>query len=192
MCSRYELLAPTKHIAERFCIDVPARPNKSEVRPTDLGIIIGANGAAVQGWGLKPAWGGGPLINARCESSHEKPSFKNLLGTRVLVPASHWWEWTRDTKDRPDRKMRLKPEGLELFAFAGLTDGERFTIITCDAVSVMSEMNDRMPVILSRDAEAQWIDPSIPFDAARQYLQPYVGALLLVDDAENKPQLSLF
>ena len=192
MCSRYELKAPAKQINERFCIDVPVLPNKTEVRPTDLGFIIGAKGRIVQGWGLRPAWGGGPLINARCESLAEKPSFRNLLNNRVLVPASHWWEWTRDAKDRPDRKMRLAPVGKDLFAFAGLSDGEHFTIITCDAVPDMAEMNDRMPVILSAEAEAHWLDSSLPYEQVKGSLQPFTGPLAISEDADDTPQFSLF
>ena len=192
MCSRYELNASGGHLKERFGVDVPSIPNKAEVRPTDLGLIIGAATAVVLPWGLKSSWGGGPLINARCETLHEKTSFKGLLSQRVLVPACHWWEWTRDKLDKPDIKMRLFPTGDDLFAFAGLTDGERFTIVTCDAVDQMMSMNDRMPVILSRDDEPLWLDNSKPFDLAKGCLKPFAGALSIMADPDETPQLSLF
>lgn len=192
MCSRYELAALAAGVQERFGALPPAMPNKAEVRPTDIGLIIGPDGAHIQPWGLKTGWGGGPLINARCETLHQKPSFKGLLNRRILVPASHWWEWTRDKQDKPDLKMRLAPIDGTLFAFAGLTDGERYTIITCDAVDTMLSMNDRMPVILSAQDEGAWLDPSQPYDAVQDLLKPYAAPLTVMADDKDDPQMTLF
>jgi putative SOS response-associated peptidase YedK len=53
-------------------------------------------------WGLVPSWAqdpviGNQMINARCETLDEqKPSFKQLLGSRrCLVPADGFFEWRR-------------------------------------------------------------------------------------------------
>lgn len=192
MCSRYENKAPAPILAERFGIDIPALPNKPDIRPTDLGLIIEGRAGTIQRWGLRSSWGKAPLINARCESLAQKMSFKGLLKRRVLVPATKWWEWTRDAQDRPDRKMSLRPSSGDVFSFAGLTDGEQFTIITCDAVPAMNGMNDRMPVILDAAAEVEWLDADIPFDAVKNLLRPFDHALLIERDEEDAPQLKLF
>jgi putative SOS response-associated peptidase YedK len=192
MCSRFELLTPIPTLRTRFSVDIAAVPNNAEVRPTDLGLVIGASGGKIQPWGLKPFWeGGGPLINARCESLDQKPSFKGLVQRRVLIPATSWWEWTRDAKDRPDRKVRLRLKDHDLFAFAGLTDDERFTIITCDAVPEMMELNDRMPVILPEQVWANWLSPSVSFETVKGHLRPQSG-LVLEPDEQERQQLSLF
>jgi putative SOS response-associated peptidase YedK len=52
-------------------------------------------------WGLVPSWAqdpaiGNQMINARCETLDQKPSFKQLLGSRrCLVPADGFFEWVR-------------------------------------------------------------------------------------------------
>ena len=58
----------------------------------------------------------------------------------------------------------------EPFSFAGLweawtsPDGQEIrscTIITTEANDVLKPIHDRMPVILAKDAEAIWLDPTI-------------------------------
>ncbi len=192
MCSRFEVQTQPASIQARFGVPIFALPNKAEVRPTDIGLVIGAEGGALQIWGLRPSWdGGGPLVNARCETLDQKPSFKELVNRRVLVPATAWWEWTRGPKGRPDQKMRLRLQDSDMFAFAGLTDGERFTIVTCDAVTEMAAMNDRMPVILPQQVWADWLSPAVPYDAVKECLQSQSG-LVIEPDGEAGPQLSLF
>ena len=187
MCSRFELSAESSTLSSRFHVLVDILPNRAEVRPTDAGVVIGSQGASIQHWGLKAAWDGHPLINARAESLTERASFKGLLTSRVLVPATAWWEWTG-----PGQKVRLAPEGDGLFAFAGLTDGERFTIITCDAVPEMAGMNDRMPVILNPEDESAWMDPRVAFAKVAGLLIPPTEALNVRPALKDSPQLSLF
>jgi putative SOS response-associated peptidase YedK len=188
MCSRFELNATVDALRRRFSVLMESVPNRAEVRPTDVGLVLGPQAAALQPWGLKASWDGHPLINARAETLAERASFKGLLSSRVLVPATAWWEWTG-----PGQKVRLAPTGEdEIFSFAGLTDGERFTIITCDAAPEMADMNDRMPVILSRDAEQAWLNPAFPFTQVAEQLKPASTPLRLTPEAHVSPQLSLF
>ena len=192
MCSRYEQNAPPTSISPRFGLAVPTDLPRPEVRPTDRALVIGQGGASVQVWGLKAAWDGSPLINARAESIHEKPSFKGLVQSRVLVPATSWWEWMQSPKGKSGRKMRLRPKELDLFAFAGLSDGERFTILTCDAPPEMNPMNDRAPVILARQDEADWLNPEIPYAKIARALLPRPLDLTITADGPEPPQLDLF
>lgn len=172
MCSRYELNANAREVMARFGLRIPPPlPNRAEVRPTDTALVIAAEGGRLMRWGLEVEWSKQPLINARCETLAAKPTFRRLLGNRVLVPASSWWEWR---KDGPARlKHRLKPAELDLFAFAGLAEGERFTLVTTDACPAATAVHDRMPAVLPRQAEAAWLAG----EPAEGLLQPFPATL---------------
>ena len=127
-------------------------------------------------WGLIPAWAkeekiGSRMINARAETLAEKPSFKNAYKhRRCLVPADGFYEWKKEGRVKIPYFVRLKSE--KAFAFAGLWDvwkskaGERifsFTIVTTSPNPLLSEIHNRMPVILSPEAYDTWLD-SEPVD----------------------------
>ena len=73
-----------------------------------------------------------------------------------------------------------------LFAFAGLwsawtppggTTVESCAIITTTANDLLKDLHDRMPVILPREAYAQWLAPAEPFAHSR-LLVPFDGSLM--------------
>ena len=194
MCSRYELDAEPQEVARRFGLELPlpALPSSAELRPTDRALVIAAKrGPLVLGWGLPASWDGKPLINARAETLDERKTFRPLLAKRCLVPASAYFEWRR--RDGRKLKNRIAPGDSGLWAFAGLTDGEFFTIITCSPAPAIAHIHGRMPVILEREAELDWIDASKPFAEVAPLLSPYSGAEFKVEeDAGQAPQGVLF
>lgn len=196
MCSRFELNHTPHAVLARFSLTVPPPwPNRAEVRPTDFTLTIGAGEGRLSRWGLAVEWDKRPLINARAETLAQRPAFRRLLGNRVLVPASAWWEWQvgPDGKSRTKMKLGLADGGL--FALAGLVDGDSFVIVTCAPAPSVAPVHDRMPVILPVAAEAAWADPSVPFDTVAAALRPYEGELRAVSDEAPKPvplQGSLF
>ncbi|WP_083919488.1 SOS response-associated peptidase [Pontibacter roseus] len=123
-------------------------------------------------------------INARAETLAEKPSFRSLLNSkRCLVPADGFFEWQVTGQGKVPYRILLKNE--ELFTFAGLWDewadkgtGEvlhTFTIITTEANDVVRPIHDRMPVILSPEAEELWLDEHEPQEDLLALLRPYKG-----------------
>lgn len=124
-------------------------------------------------WGLVPAWAddlkiGNHMINARAETLAEKPSFKTALRRRrCLVLADGFYEWRQEGKVKQPLFIRMKDA--KPFAFAGLWERwtksgspiETCTIITTNANTLMSELHDRMPVILSPVAADVWLDQEI-------------------------------
>ena len=134
-------------------------------RATDQALIIDRRlgegpGARLLGWGLPVEWDAKPLINARAETLAEKKTFQPLLDARCLVPATAYFEWRKASAGK--LKNRIAPSDGGLFAFAGLMDGRRFTIITCRPAPEIAHIHGRMPVILDRRAEPKWIDPGVP------------------------------
>lgn len=194
MCSRYEMDAEPQEVARRFGLELPlpALALGAELRPTNRALVI-ADGRQPQvlGWGLPASWDGKPLINARAETLEERKTFRPLLAKRCLVPASAYFEWRR--RDGRKLKNRIAPGAAGLWAFAGLTDGAYFTIITCSPAPAIAHIHGRMPVILERRAEKAWIDASKPFAEVAPLLVPYSGGEFKVEeDAGQAPPGPLF
>ncbi|WP_162427879.1 SOS response-associated peptidase [Pontibacter pudoricolor] len=138
-------------------------------------------------WGLQPFWAKDAKavkrsINARAETLTEKPSFRNLLKSkRCLVPADGFYEWQVTNHGKVPYRILLKNE--ELFSFAGLWDewldkstGEvlhTYTIITTEANDLVKPIHDRMPVLLSPDAEELWLDEHQTQEELISLLKPY-------------------
>src|SRR5262249_40696201 len=147
-------------------------------------------------WGLIPNWAKDPtignrMINARAESLMAKPAFRQLVETRrCIVPADGFYEWRKEGKRKVRRWVHLK--GREPFGLAGLWDvwrspsGSRvdsFTIITTEPNELVRPIHNRMPVILRREDEEQWLDVSrTRFGKARLVLKPYSAELMDAHD----------
>jgi putative SOS response-associated peptidase YedK len=139
-------------------------------------------------WGLIPRWrkpgekDSFAPINARSETILEKPMFRNLVGRhRCLVPSNGFYEWQR--RDGGKQPYFIRVEDDPTFAFAGLydlhkeDDGEllgSYTILTTSANKLMEPIHDRMPVILRKDDEEEWLSPEVTDPVAIQHLlQPF-------------------
>lgn len=172
MCGRYALDADIDILIERYKAIIAEREikTKSEIFPTDSQpIITERDGRRIElaKWGFMPHYAKRPLINARGETVHEKPTFrKSFLIGRCLVPATAFFEW----EEKGDKKIKRKisVEDIAIFSMAGLyedfisKEGNKFrayTILTSDANTQMSQIHDRMPVILSQEDEEKWLDP---------------------------------
>jgi putative SOS response-associated peptidase YedK len=129
-------------------------------------------------WGLVPSWAKSPdtglkMINARVETATEKPAFRRAFERfRCLIVADGFYEW-RPTPGAPKQPFHITRTDGELFAFAGLwsiwhaPDGGTLrtcTILTTAANSAISGLHDRMPIILARTDEEEWLDTSTPGD----------------------------
>jgi putative SOS response-associated peptidase YedK len=125
-------------------------------------------------WGLIPSWakdmsGAARMINARSETAHTLPAFREAMKLRrCLVPADGFYEWARKGSSKQPYCFEVGDGGL--FAFAGLWDrwkspsGEwvkSCSILTTTPNAVTSAIHDRMPVILGKDDYDVWLDPGM-------------------------------
>ena len=126
-------------------------------------------------WGLVPGWtkfpiNGPPLNNARCETVATKRSFcDSFKKRRCLIPANGFYEWKRlDNKTKQPWNI-FRNDGQPL-AMAGIWDHwetpdgdtlESCAVITTEANPFMSQIHDRMPVILAREDWPLWLDPQV-------------------------------
>jgi putative SOS response-associated peptidase YedK len=144
-------------------------------------------------WGLIPSWTRSiddaneiryKTFNARSESLDVKPSFRGpVRSKRCVIPVRGFYEWQHAEKIKiPWYICHFNDEILSL---AGIFDewlesstGEKystFSIITTDANDLMAEIHNsgkRMPAILTRDSEKDWISQSLPYDELLGLLRP--------------------
>ncbi len=134
-------------------------------------------------WGLVPSWAkdvkiASKMINARSETIAEKPAFKKLFASRrLIIPMDGFYEWrhSQPAVTRAKQPMFIHSVDGTPLAVAGLWtswrdpavpegDGQQWlhtcTIITTAANETMAPVHNRMPVVLSADHWAEWLDPA--------------------------------
>ena len=201
MCFTIEVHLTRKAIEKRFSVDTSAlydfdfnyfyRAFSNPMIPVVAGEAPGE--ASLMQWGLIPSWAQDRqkadeirkgTYNARAESLHQKPSFREpLLRGRCLVLAHGFFEWQHVKGAKIPWYIKLKNDAP--FAFAGLYDSwqdpesgayiRSCSIITTVANPLMERIHNtkkRMPVILSPDLEKEWINGDISLHKARQLLLP--------------------
>ncbi len=194
MCGRSSLHDAPVALLERFKLPpvLPGFKPRYNIAPTQEQWTLGINGdrnpeVRARRWGLIPSWANDPaignrMINARAESLSEKPAFKDALERRrCLVLADGYYEWTGSGRSK--RPMFFHFPGDTAFAMAGLWELwdrgdaplETCTVITTDANQLTARFHPRMPVLLSEDSAAWWLDPSTPTSSALSLLRPYEG-----------------
>ena len=196
MCGRFSL-TDIDSIFSRFGVIISKDINKKitphyNIAPTQKIPVIykdknQENRIEFMRWGLVPYWAKDPkighkMINARAETLAQKPSFKHLLKSkRCLVPSSGFYEWKRIDKRKVPYYIGIKNS--KIFSFAGLYDNwkdsvgnelKTFTIITTNSNNTLKPIHNRMPVILEREFEEDWLDVKThDFDSLKQMLKPY-------------------
>lgn len=142
-------------------------------------------------WGLVPSWAedltiGNRMINARAETIHEKRSFAGpLKNRRCVVVADGYYEWKAEGKLK--QPYWIHPTDGGVIAMAGLWEVNRratgqlvksCTIVTTAANERLVDYHDRMPVILSGDLVARWLDSKLSVEDATDMLAPVADQLL--------------
>lgn len=156
-----------------------------------VAVILDAAPAIIQTdyhWGLVPHWSSElsfakHTLNARIETLHEKPSYKDVVTNRCLIIASAFYEWRwEDEKGKKKTQFTIYSQDDELFAMAGLYTTalianqpyHSFTMVTTQATDIMTYIHNtknRMPIVLQKGAEAAWLDASIPVEQFKHNYQ---------------------
>ena len=178
MCGRYTIIATAIEIERRFEATLAhgftARFNAA---PTQLLPVVSNENPGIVSlfrWGMLSNWAGDrsiqPIINSRIETITERPTFREAIQKRrCLIPADGYYEWKRLSK-KSKIPYRVCLENDELFSFAGIWglayDANKklvpsFSIITSCSSDELGHIHDRMPLILNRDAEKQWLTQSM-------------------------------
>ena len=185
-----------RHILEGYSGMGEAPFPRYNIAPTQDVLAVRNDGdgnrADMMRWGLVPSWAKDPkigsrMINARAETLSERPSFRAAYRRRrCLIVADSFYEWKREGRNRTPMRIMLESE--EPFAFAGLWETWKrpddswmlsCTIVTTAANEMVSEIHDRMPVILDHDVESVWLDPDLDDTSAlSDLLVPYPSDLM--------------
>jgi putative SOS response-associated peptidase YedK len=197
MCGRY-VIEGTTELSERFQLrQIPAdlfpewttyNASPTQLLPVIVDDEAGERTVAAMQWGLIPRWSrpdgkaGVAPINARAETLFEKPMFRGLTkAKRCIVPASGFYEWRKTGGGK--QPYYITSDDGEAWGLAGLYDQTHdeendaagsFTIITTTANPLLAPLHDRMPVILNREDEDDWLsrdldDPHL----IEQFLRPF-------------------
>lgn len=169
MCGRYVLYdIEALNSSYPLPADYAIEPNYN-VAPTQTMPVITQEGVELMRWGLIPKWAkdekiGQRLINARSETIFDKPVWRSVITRRrCLVPANGFYEWQKQDDGKQPYYIYVKDQSL--FMFAGVWESwehagrewRTYSILTTVPNSEMSDVHDRMPVILHKDNHAQWL-----------------------------------
>ena len=195
MCGRFTLHTPEEEIRRAFHLEYGDRlgliPRFNIAPSQDIPIVRGTDTdkeLVMVKWGLVPHWvkdvdQAGRIrfqtLNARSETIFEKPSYRDpIRSSRCLVLVDGFFEFRDYRGVKYPYLIRLRSE--EAFALAGVwetwNDLRTFSIVTTEANPLMAEIHNtkkRMPVILPRDLERDWIDPGIDTGRIQELMAPY-------------------
>lgn len=162
-------VAPTKRV-----LTVVQRHPQDETGESDLERT--ERSIRVMRWGLVPFWAkdksiGSRMINAKSETVTSKPAFRSSIKRyRCLVPADGWYEWKREGGAK--QPYFMTPQDGSSLAMAGIystwrENDEAEPLVTCSvltaaAVGRLTDVHDRMPLLLPRRAWSHWLDPDQP------------------------------
>jgi len=188
MCGRYAQAQGMDEIIERFDLDSSlvdkSLPLNWNIAPTNEIYIIRDNQSGrvldSASWGLIAPWqknftearnSQSHAINARSESIHEKPTFRQAFRTtRCLIPATGYYEWATSLGKYPPKQpfyICSQDEGKSL-SIAGIWSTwksesgvqiQSAAIITREAVGELATIHSRMPVFMPEDRWDIWLDP---------------------------------
>jgi putative SOS response-associated peptidase YedK len=192
MCGRYAQSADMRELMEQFEVtgNSPAHsiPVNWNIAPTNPIYIVRESmqeqsivkrDLAVASWGLIAPWLSDPAeakasqsraINARSESVHEKPTFRDgFKSRRCLIPAEGYYEWaTALGKYRPKQAFYISSRDGQQLSIAGIWSTwrapngeivETASIITQEAQGELATIHSRMPVFMPHNRWQTWLDP---------------------------------
>jgi len=143
-----------------------------EIFPTNNAPVLSVQGRkpalSLMRWGF-PKWDGkGVIINAKSETASEKKMFaKSMIQRRCVIPSTGFYEWAK-AKGKTKCKYQFNATDSPMLYMAGIyTDcpsraedeiiAERFVILTRAANGSVSDIHERMPVILRKDELIRWL-----------------------------------
>lgn len=178
MCGRFVASLDHHSLARRYRAQpAPGLPGPSwNIAPDATIAIIAQDDRGIRHlnparWNLVPSWSTTdrldyPTHNARVETALDRRTYADAARShRALIPASGYYEWTRDHKPY----YFQSPDGSPL-TIAGLyswwrKDTESPWVLTATILTMQAEgdaalVHDRMPLLITDQNVDEWLDPS--------------------------------
>ena len=161
MCGRYTL-RKSKAVKDKHLLNIDVSNN---ISPSHQ-VLTHTTEPTFMKWSYNPILAKTPmsLINARSETLNVKPSIKMVK--RCLIIVDGWFEWLRTDNSKQPYFFHMSDS---LFSFAGIYteyNGEKgCAIITKEATKQLSEVHNRMPVIIADDDFDSWLSGKYVFDS---------------------------
>jgi putative SOS response-associated peptidase YedK len=175
MCGRFALFSSPGRIKTHFAtvseLDFESSFNiaPSQTVPVIREDETGQRIVTLARWGLIPSWVKDTdemqkPINAKAETAAIKPMFRHAYrSSRILIPADAFYEWAPRNGKQP---YLIKLRDDELMGMGGLLECRHgyegdiltFTILTTNANPLMSDIHERMPVIIKPEDYTAWLD----------------------------------
>lgn len=190
MCGRFALYASAEKIKLQFNVDlmIQLAPRFNIAPSQEIIVLLQTDDGELHAdhfqWGLIPHFAKDPkafpsLINARAETVATKPAFRNSFKSkRGIIIMNGYFEWLHTNTVKQPYYISRKDK--ELLAIAALwetwasPDGEvvhSCCMITSPANQLTEQFHNRMPVILSEEAQNIWLD--------NNYSQDRLNAILI-------------
>lgn len=156
--------------------------------------VIKHDAVEISEWGLIPSFAADKekadklakmTLNARSDTIHEKPSFRNsITKNRCILPLDGFYEWQHNGKLKQPYYIYPTDEtvfymGCIYNTWVNKQTGElrdTFSIITTDANPLMAEIHNtkkRMPLILPHSSIDTWVNPEADIEVINRMMQPY-------------------
>ena len=166
MCGRYTLTCPDEQALRRGLPFDEFSETRIQFRPRyniapgqrSPVVFLGDAGPVLADalWGFQRS-AGGIAINARSETADRTAMFRDAFREgRCLVPADGFFEWRRE--GRVNQPYLFRKKGGALFVMAGLCEAGRYVVLTRDSEGDVTDIHDRMPVLLEPDDARRWLD----------------------------------
>ncbi|WP_313522488.1 SOS response-associated peptidase [Shinella sp.] len=181
MCGRFTQMLPWRDLVALYRLTDNIKSRNTEARfnvaPTQTVPFVRlddeGNHTVDDGrWWLVPHWAKempkAAMFNARIETVDSSPAFRDAFkARRCLIPADGFYEWTKADDGGKDPWLIQMPGGAP-YAFAGLwahntrmeTPVTSCTIITAPSIAPISQIHDRMPIILDPSVFDAWLNPA--------------------------------
>ena len=206
MCNHASNVATIQELIDRYELDQENEPEIQPIHHSiafaysAFPIITQSDPVHLQlyNWGLIPSWAKpadalqkrSGTVNARLESAFDLASFKTpIRSQRCIVPLTGFYEAQEVGKEKVPYFIHLRDE--PIFSVAGLyehwsdnstgVEYKTFTMVTTEANELMAEIHNtkkRMPIILTRENEKNWLNPDLSQVEIEEFAKPISSDLM--------------
>ena len=134
--------------------------NSGTIKPTHIVPVITFVGKKISAipmkWGYPKFNSKGVIINARSENYDTSMFKSDFKSRRCVVPSSGFFEWD-NSKNKFHFVQKENPVLYMAGIFSNIESIPCFSIVTTIANSCISDIHDRMPVILCKENALKWL-----------------------------------